>query len=313
MKRLLLAVLLTLAPLTQVSALQCSIDNSPILDFGTKDPFVGGNVTANTPIQWSCSRGVFEGGFFGFNFTMCINVATDNNGGLFPRNMTPANPGPPIPFNVFNSPAGSTVIQPTTNAIAVPVSFGFFETQDNGTVTAYGIAPGPMPSTVLAEVHNTSMLNSQIRGVNSGQSCNTASTPLGTYTLDATIEIPDQCRITANDLDFGTQSAPLAQTDSDTFIDVRCTNASPFTVGLSNGLNPSGGSRRMSDGSNFVSYGLFQDAARNVDWDNTSNRKSGAGLGTGASIMMNVFGRIPADPAAVPGNYTDTITVDIEF
>jgi len=45
----------------------------------------------------------------------------------------------------------------------------------------------------------------------------------------------------------------------------------------------------------------------------TSNRKSGAGLGTGASIMMNVFGRIPADPAAVPGNYTDTITVDIEF
>ena len=313
MKRLLLAGLLTLAPLTQVSALQCSIDNSPILDFGTKDPFVGGNVTANTPIQWSCSRNFLEV-IFGLNssFTMCIYVEADSNGGLFPRNMTPANPAPPIPFNVYNSPAGSTVIQPTTNAIAVPVNFGGF--QANGTTTAYGIAPGPMPSTVLAEVHNTSMLNSQVRRINSGQLCNNSGgTLLTTYTLDATIEIPDQCRITANDLDFGTQSAPLAQTDSDTFIDVRCTNASPFTVGLSNGLNPSGGSRRMSDGSNFVSYGLFQDAARNVDWDNTSNRKSGAGLGTGTSIMMNVFGRIPADPAAVPGNYTDTITVDIEF
>ena len=171
-----------------------------------------------------------------------------------------------------------------------------------------------MPSTVLAEVHNTSMLNSQVRRINSGQLCNNSGgTLLTTYTLDATIEIPDQCRITANDLDFGTQSAPLAQTDSDTFIDVRCTNASPFTVGLSNGLNPSGGSRRMSDGSNFVSYGLFQDAARNVDWDNTTNRKNDVGLGTGTSIMMTVYGRIPADPVAIPGDYTDTITVDVEF
>ncbi|MZR62338.1 spore coat U domain-containing protein [Alcanivorax sp. DP30] len=313
MKRLLFLFILVVSPLTQVKALQCSIDNSPILDFGSKDPFVGGNVTANTSIQWSCSRGVFEGGFFGFNFTMCINVAADGNGGVFPRNMTPTNPGPSIPFNVHPSPAGSTVIQPTLNAIAVPVSFGFLETQDSGTATAFGIAPGPMPSTVLAEVHNASMVNSQIRGVNVGQSCNTASTLLGSYTLDATIEIPDQCRITANDLDFGTQSAPLAQTDSETFIDVRCTNASPFTVGLSNGQNPSGGSRRMSDGSNFVSYGLFQDAARSQEWDSTSNRQAGSGLGTGSSIMMTVFGRIPADPTAVQGSYSDTVTVDIVF
>lgn len=313
MKRLMLAVLLTLAPLTQVSALQCSIDNSPTLNFGTEDPFGGGNVTASTPIQWSCSRNFLEGGISA-GFTMCINVATDTNGGLFPRNMTPTNPGPSIPFNVHPTPAGSTVIQPVINAIAVAVSFnGLFTFTDSGTVTAHGIAPGPMPSTVLAEEHNASMLNSQVRGVSSGQSCNTNGTPLTSYALIATIEIPDQCRITANDLDFGTQSTPLAQTDSDTFIDVRCTNASPFTVGLSNGLHPSGGSRRMSDGSNFVSYGLFQDAARNVDWDNTGNRKSGAGLGTSTSIMMSVFGRIPADPAAVPGNYTDTITVDIEF
>ena len=244
---------------------------------------------------------------------MCLYVGTDNNGDVFPRNMTSIPPGSSIPFNVYPSPAGSTVIQPNTNAIAVPVSFSGFQAS-NGTTTVFGIAPGPIPSSVLAEVHDTSMLNSQVRRINSGQSCNnTAGTLLTTYTLDATIEIPDQCRITANDLDFGTQSTPLAQTDSNTFIDVRCTNESPFSVGLNDGLHASGGSRRMSDGSNFVSYGLFQDAARSVDWDNTTNRKNDVGLGTGTSIMMTVYGRIPAAPLAIPGDYTDTITVDVQF
>ncbi|EUC69912.1 hypothetical protein Y017_13215 [Alcanivorax sp. 97CO-5] len=313
MKRLILVVMLTVAPVAQVAALECSITNSPILDFGIKDPFDGGVVTATTSIQWFCRKGLLEA-LLGGSFNMCIFVGTDSNGGVLPRNMTPTSSGPSIPFNIYTSSLGSTVIQPTTNAITVPVNFnGLLDLINSGTVTAYGIVPSPIPSTVLAEVHNTSMLNSQVRGVQSNQSCDTVGELLTTYTLEATIEIPDQCQITAHDLDFGTQSSPLPQTDSDTFIDVRCTNTSPFTVGLSDGLNPSGGSRRMRDGSQFVSYGLFQDAARSIPWDSTTNRKGATGLGTSTSIMMSVFGRIPAAPSTPPGNYTDTITVDIEF
>lgn len=312
-KQILTGALLTAS--VKVFALQCFIDNSPILDFGVQDPFVGGNVNTTGNIQWRCTRNFLEGGLFGFNFTMCIYAANDESGGLFPRNMTTTNPGPAIPFNVYTDASGSNVMQPSTNAIPVPVNLtGLFGLQDNGSVPVFGIAPGPLPGNVLAEVHNTNLIGSQVTGINTGQSCNTAAgTPLTTYTLEATMEIQDQCQFTANDLDFGTQSTPLAQTDADTFIDVRCTNTTPFTVGLNEGSNFAAGSRRMSDGANFVDYGLFQNATRSTEWDNTSNRRSGTGLGTGSSIMMTVFGRIPADPTAVQGTYSDTVTVDIVF
>ncbi len=201
------------------------------------------------------------------------------------------------------------------NAVSQAVNFtGFFNSNDNGAVTVFGLAPGPVPGNVVAEIHTATMLSSQLRLVRSFQPCDFASgDPMTPYTLEATMEIQDQCQFTANDLDFGTQSTPLAQTDADTFIDVRCTNTTPFTVGLNEGSNFAAGSRRMSDGANFVDYGLFQNAARSTEWDNTSNRRSGTGLGTGSSIMMTVFGRIPADPTAVQGTYSDTVTVDIVF
>lgn len=310
--RWILYTLLLCSPLKLMAVVQCTIDNTPILDFGLQDPFTGGTVNTNAQIQWSCSRGFFEN----TSFKMCIYLAADGTGSIIPRNMSPAGGGgPSIPFNAFTSPTGPTVVQPSTNALEVSVDMaGFFQFNDSGTVNIFGIAPGPLPANVRAEVHNALMTNSQVTRIGNNQSCNTTTgSTLTTYTLEATMEIQDQCQFTANDLDFGTQSTPLAQTDADTFIDVRCTNTTPFTVGLNEGNNFAAGSRRMSDGTNFVDYGLFQNAARSTEWDNTSNRRSGTGLGTGSSIMMTVFGRIPADPTAVQGTYSDTVTVDIVF
>ena len=313
MKRLMLALFFLIAPLKLLAAIQCSIDNSPTLDFGATDPFMAGPLNANTQIQWSCSRGI--GVLESIPFKMCIYVAADNDGGILPRNLRPANPGPAIPFNVYTLLVGGTIIQPSTNAIEVQVDMSrAFQYSDSDTVNIFGIVPGPLPGNALAGENRASMVNSQVTRIGTNQSCNTTSgLPLTNYALNANLAIQNQCSITANDLNFGTQSSPLPQTDSDTFIDVRCTNTSPFTVGLSDGLNPSGGSRRMRDGSQFVSYGLFQDAARSIPWDSTTNRKGATGLGTSTSIMMSVFGRIPAAPSTPPGNYTDTITVDIEF
>lgn len=314
-------ILLLLAPL-EATALQCQISQAPDMDFGAPDPFAGGNITSSTVLDWTCSRSAFENNtfpdnnLFGYRFTMCVYLASDTNGGFLPRTMTSGTGSPAIPFNIYSSPAGAVVVQPQQNAIAVPVDLsGIFNFQDEGTVNLFGIINGPLPGNVASGVHTTSMANSQVTGVGSNQNCVASGTLLTTYILDATIDVPDQCQVTASDMDFGEQSTPLAQTNAESFIDVRCTNTTQFTVGLSNGLHAVGTWRRLSDGNgHFIDYNLYGDPSRNNVWGNDSaSRKSGSGLGTGASIMMPVYGQIPADPTAIEGIYTDTITVDVEF
>ena len=42
-------------------------------------------------------------------------------------------------------------------------------------------------------------------------------------------------------------------------------------------------------------------------------RGTGSGLGAGQAKVSTVFGRIPVQPDAVAGNYSDTITVTITY
>ena len=297
MRALLLLSTLWFLPLAGHTAVTCGLSNNPVLDFGTPDPFAGGNITTTATLNWSCTKDKSGRP----SFTLCFFASPDTDGNIDPRYLRHTGTQT-LPFNVYSDATYTTVMQPTTDGFPVAVSLPNNGPDTvSGSVTLYGSLPGPLPPDVQTGLHQTVMVNSQVHIV-PGSSPNACSSTKGAadnlYSLTAQVTIPNQCQVTATDLDFGTQATPLLQTDSQSSITVRCTNTTQFSVGLNGGLS---GNRELTNGTDTVAYELYQDSARTTVWDNSTSRQTGAGLGTNSAIQMMVFGRIFADPTAAEG------------
>jgi spore coat protein U-like protein len=149
-----------------------------------------------------------------------------------------------------------------------------------------------------------------------------AATATASFTVSVTIVA--SCTIGASNLAFGSQSVLAADVDSSSTISVVCTNTTPYSVGLDNGLNYSGGTRRMKDtgaGTTYVNFGLYTDSGRSNAWTTTSSAASCTGgantcaLGTGNGTTQNitVYGRIPAQTTPAPATFNDTVTATITY
>lgn len=142
--------------------------------------------------------------------------------------------------------------------------------------------------------------------------------------LPVQIQITSSCAIGASALTFATASGtslvstPISQTGS---ISVDCTNSSPYSIGLDNGLNASALQRRLANGSNYIPYDLYLDAAHTQPWTTaatnstcTSVNACYLGTGNGASQSINVYGVIPTVASApVGGTYNDSVTITVIY
>ena len=135
-----------------------------------------------------------------------------------------------------------------------------------------------------------------------------------TDTFDVMIQIDAFCAITnPTNLDFGTNTLLNANIDNSSTFDVQCTNTTPFDIGLDGGANFSG-SRRMSDGAgNFVSYSLYQDVGYATAWGDGIGVDTLADTGDGNANGYTVFGRVPVQTTPAPGNYIDTVTIEVTY
>ena len=151
----------------------------------------------------------------------------------------------------------------------------------------------------------------------------TARATTATTTFAVSVTITASCTISATTLAFGSQGVLVANVDSTSTITATCTNTTPYSVGLDNGLNFSG-SRRMKDtgaGTTFVNYALYTDSGRTNAWTTSTSAASctggantcalGTGNGTGQSIT--VYGRIPAQTTPAPATFNDTVTATITY
>ncbi|EBO9655599.1 spore coat protein U domain-containing protein [Salmonella enterica subsp. enterica] len=97
-------------------------------------------------------------------------------------------------------------------------------------------------------------------------------------------------------------------------LSLTCTNGTDFTVALDNGRHvTSDNQRRMaSTAGAFISYNLYQDAGRTTIWG--SGAKALAGTGTGASVPLIVYARVPAAGSTPAANtYNDTVTMTVAW
>jgi spore coat protein U-like protein len=147
-------------------------------------------------------------------------------------------------------------------------------------------------------------------------SCSLLGTSGSVSPFTVSADVQSSCELSVGALDFGTISnvisSPVDQTAS---IAVSCTQDTPYAVTLDMGLGAGvtdPAFRLMKNGTNTLSYGLYQDAARSAPWGNLATNDVDA-TGTGTVDTYTVYGRINAGQTAVLGTYTDSVVVTVTY
>jgi len=129
-----------------------------------------------------------------------------------------------------------------------------------------------------------------------------AATAINTFGVTATVQA--SCSISASTLSFGSYNGTVATATS--AVSVTCTNSTPYNVGLSSGV-------ASGPTSALLSYSLFSDPSRSINWGQTVGSDTISGTGNGAVQALTVYGQAPAGQYLAPGSYTDTITATITY
>ncbi len=130
------------------------------------------------------------------------------------------------------------------------------------------------------------------------------------------------CTVSASPMSFGTyvplNNAPL---DAATTVNVSCTGVgalSAVEISLDPGQSGNFAIRQMRSGVHELDYNIYSNASRTQIWGDGAS-------GYGSVIVPNLlglaawnsstpaYGRIYAAPAALPGIYSDTVLVTIEW
>jgi spore coat protein U-like protein len=138
-------------------------------------------------------------------------------------------------------------------------------------------------------------------------------------TLPVQATVVANCNINApNTLQFGNYDPAVvnatADLDAATTIEVRCTkNSAGVWIGLDLGANPSGATRRMTDGTEFLTYEIYQDAPGGTVWGNALATGVTYSPTTSSWVNLDVFGRVPQAQDVGVGTYNDSVLATINF
>jgi spore coat protein U domain-containing protein, fimbrial subunit CupE1/2/3/6 len=141
-------------------------------------------------------------------------------------------------------------------------------------------------------------------------SSHATSAPFTVTATGATI-----CSVSGATLNFGSVGVLRSAVDATGFVTVTCTNSLPYTIALDGGLsgatNPT--QRMMSQSSQRITYGLYQDSLRAQPWGDSAGSNTAAGTGSGLAQTLTVYGRVPVQTTPSPGTYSDTVVVTISY
>ena len=144
-----------------------------------------------------------------------------------------------------------------------------------------------------------------------------AATKTASFTVSASVG--RNCTISAANLALGEFLGDNNLTATSD-ITVRCTDGTPFSIALNQGLTGNYGGRRMtSAGGDALVYNLYTDGTYGAVWgDNTGGTSTVGGAGTGMAnaLTRTVFGRLLASDNVGPvevGAYSDTIVATITY
>lgn len=306
------------------AATSCSVTSMSDLAFGAVDPS-GTLVDTTATLNYQCS---FSGFLTGAAVSLCFNIGAGSGGtGYAPRTMKAGSEA--MNFQIYSDPARSQVwgsstapgLPAVTAQMQFPVSIIGGSTQ-NGTLKLYGRVPAGQ--TGLAVGAYSSMFSGNAAQMTFGASEGFLSVPpypsctasgSDNFDFQASASVASRCQIgTASDMNFG--SAPsnfAANIDQLSTITMTCTRNTAWQVGLDNGQNALGTTRRMAGAAGYVAYELYRNNARNQRWGTTVNTDTLTGSGTGVAQGLTVYGRVAPQAPMPAGAYSDKITVTVTY
>ena len=149
-----------------------------------------------------------------------------------------------------------------------------------------------------------------------------AATPASAQTAGSSLEVSAtvtaNCTVTTSAIAFGSvNTISSANVDGTGGVTVTCTNGTAWaaSAGVGSGSGATLANRRMTSGSNLLSYNLYTTSARSTVWgDGTSSTATIGNVGSGTAQNFTVYGRIAAGQTSVPaGAYADTVSVTITY
>lgn len=267
---------------------------------------------------------------------MCLNIGAGVNGNnqTDPRRMTDSF-GDPLQFQIYRDSArgqiwGDSSIPATPTPVMIDLQYSVPLLGGGGNTSATLYARVPVQAGLAAGGYSNPFTGSHTRldyryneiivGVPYYPSSCTSGGDGGgsiTFPFTASATVPNDCIIgSADNLEFGSVAGTIAaDRDQTSTLTFTCTGRTAWNVGLDNGQNASGNSRRMRLGTsnNYVTYELYRDAARTQRWGTTIGTDTATGTGSGGVQSLTVHGRVPATQAVPAGLYQDVVTVTVTY
>lgn len=133
-----------------------------------------------------------------------------------------------------------------------------------------------------------------------------------TGTVAVSLNVSSACSVTAEPLNFGSVSALDAVVVASSPTTVKCTPGAAYQVYLDYGSNAAATTQRKlkSAAGDLIDYNLFSDAGRTLAWGGATGV---TGTGSGTDQPMTIYGRVPVQAAKPAGDYTDSVTVTVNY
>ena len=294
------------------AAASCAATTVSNVNFGSPSLLAGGTVDTSATLSISCS-GMKKG-----TLTYCLSLGAGSGGTSGTTRLMTATGGANLQYNLYQDAARTIPWGSKTNtALGIVGAFTFDGgSSPTGSFPIYGrILSGQNAAKPVSYSSAFSGADSQFYALTPGATdCVTGAlgpAPAISPPFSVLASPIANCTVSAGSLSFGTRGSLASNTDVTGSVNVACTNTTPYTVGLGNGLTGTSPSARiMTSGSNQATYVLYSDSARTIVWSATTTVGS---TGTGSTISHIVYGRVPGQTTPAPGAYSDSVVVTVTY
>lgn len=297
------------------------------VDFGVISPIGGGDYTARGTMTVTCYWTLLVGQspLLLPVANLCVNLGPGPGGGTGdPRWMS--NGARRLAFNLYtdSSYAAASIWGSNTSTIgAKPISGSLVGLLSLGGVTYSATIYGKIPVSALSGVATTgnvdTVYNASFAGhgtvqysFGAGKSCTAGVTDSFAFQTRATVT--NNCLIGTSNLVFGTGS-PLTDRRTSAPLSVTCTNNSAYQISMNGGASGNPAARTLKNSVTGETMGYrISSTLDGPLWGNGAGGTtvySGTGSGAVQSVMM--YGMVPRQRAPTPGDYRDTVTVQLTF
>jgi spore coat protein U-like protein len=275
--------------------------------FGTINTTSGASYSVSSYVGVGCT-----GGSVGQQMIECVQIVSSSNGSGGSNGPLYMASGSNILNYYAYKDAAHTQIWPLGTWVAV--SFTLDSTGGGQAIDNPQLLVPAGQTLVPSGSYSTSLsLNMKV-----GTSASLGTGCTGSYVLSQAASVTitatnsSTCTVSGTSLSFGSISALSSNVDAQTAISLTCSNKTAWTLSLDGGQNggTSATSRKMVNGANSVTYGLFSDAARSQGLYGSSNV---TGTGTGAAQSVTVYGRVAPQTTPPAATYTDTVVMSVSY